>query len=219
MFSLAAWWGPHLWDEKINHHNIWLKWLYCGLYLGSGSVCLWETDRKNGWYKSWKTTTELQTCQGRWKDIHLHLSWISLSPMDAQSFSVSVYVCLWHSVAFTDYGLSAYAFRVYLMSLLVCCCKCICVYISVFVFPCAAYIRLVSGLIAEGTASIARPNHSWHSVMSFVSVTHLALLCSSCSLFLSDMPLKTTYCLTSRWDAEDVYFVVLVFCNLPNPLH
>lgn len=133
-----------------------------------------EMDGRSGWYNGAQTTIKLQTFQGRCRDIHLHLSWISLSSADAQTQLARVYVHVYGTELPTQITVCQ------LMPLLclicvrapACVCVCICANTSVFVCLLAAPIRLASKLIAEGSASFSGPNHSQHSAMSSMPVTY-----------------------------------------------
>lgn len=133
-----------------------------------------EMDGRSGWYNGAQTTIKLQTFQGRCRDIHLHLSWISLSSADAQTQLARVYVHVYGTELPTQITVCQ------LMPLLclicvrapACVCVCICANTSVFVCLLAAPIRLASRLIAEGSASFSGPNHSQHSAMSSMPVTY-----------------------------------------------
>lgn len=133
-----------------------------------------EMDGRSGWYNGAQTTIKLQTFQGRCRDIHLHLCWISLSSADAQTQLARVYVRVYGTDLPTQITVCQ------LMPLLclicvrapACVCVCICANTSVFVCLLAAPIRLASRLIAEGSASFSGPNHSQHSAMSSMPVTY-----------------------------------------------
>lgn len=184
--------------QKQTHllkHVLWTKWekgLRPG-WLKQVCVCEREMDRESGWYNSRQRKVEKQSYQGRWRDIQLNVIWIDLYPVDAHSLCVRV--CLCECVYGIELHTQITVCQLCILSLFnLCMCASVFVYASVWTprssfFLLAASIRFTSRLIAEGSASLARPNHSRQSAMSSMSVTHghhLALSPSSAlSLFLS----------------------------------